>query len=251
MTWLKKVYLTRTLNKYSIRTTEIVAPLKSFSLKEYKQLVDNSVILEQDRHGLKVLETRDGLIVKLFRRKRLLSSAVFKPYATRFVENVNLIRKLGIATVDIKQVFYCKGIKRTLVFYQPLPGNTLGSVLQRLPDSNNLFEKFIVFYADLHNKGIFFRSIHLNNVIVSEDLNTLGLIDISDMRVGSKGLSQGMRKRNFKHLTKYKADRESIDLFGITSFMDIYSRESSLSESYKKQLLEEMQRIISAAGAKK
>jgi hypothetical protein len=83
-------------------------------------------------------------------------------------------------------------------------------------------------------------------VIVSEDLKTLGLIDVSDMRVGSKGLSRGMRKRNFKHLTKYKADRESISLFGITNFMAVYFRESSLPESYKNEFLEEMQGLISA-----
>lgn len=218
--------------------------MNPLSLEEYNHLLAVSNILEQDRYGAKVLQSPDGLIVKLFRRKRLLSSAILKPYALRFVENAKLIKKLGIATVEVQQVLYCKEIKRTLVFYRPLPGHTLGEVLHRLPHPNDLFEKFVIFYANLHNKGIFFRSIHLSNVIVSEDLNTLGLIDISDMSVHSKALSRAMRKRNFRHLTKYQADRESITLFGVDNFVKTYFSASSLPEAWKREFLAELQKLI-------
>jgi hypothetical protein len=46
--------------------------LKPFSLKEYQLLITKSETLEKDRHGVKVLLTPEGRIVKFFRQKRLM-----------------------------------------------------------------------------------------------------------------------------------------------------------------------------------
>jgi hypothetical protein len=109
-------------------------------------------------------------------------------------------------------------------------------------------ESFVRFFAELHDKGVFFRSIHLNNVIVSDDLNTLGLIDLADMKISSKSLSRPMRLRNFKHLTRYKADQESIKTFGLDRFIDIYFSCNSLSESDKPEFLAELQNVVATEG---
>lgn len=45
----------------------------------YLQLRDNAEVLEADGHGDKVLRLRDGSFLKLFRRKRLISSAALFP----------------------------------------------------------------------------------------------------------------------------------------------------------------------------
>ena len=84
--------------------------------------------------------------------------------------------------------------------------------------------------ADLHNKGVLFRSIHLNNVIVSDDAGVLGLIDFADMKIGKKSLSRDQRMRNFKHLTRYNVDQESIKTFGVERFTDLYFKASRLPE---------------------
>ncbi|MCK4507497.1 MAG: hypothetical protein KAU27_03080, partial [Desulfuromonadales bacterium] len=215
--------------------------MKFFSLNEYNELVARSVVLEQDRHGIKVLQTPEGMIVKFFRQKRLLSSALFKSYASRFVDNARSLTKLGIKTVEVEDVLYCKPIKRTLVFYQPVPGQTLRDVMQSQAHANNVMEKFIVFLAELHDKGVFFRSIHLSNIIVSDCFDALGLIDIVDMKINRKGLSPDMRIRNFRHLTRYKVDQESIRAFGIDRFMDVYFKTCHIPESHKSKFLETME----------
>ena len=222
--------------------------MKSLTLNEYQRLVDNSVILEEDGHGLKVLETSDGHIIKIFRQKRVVSSALIKPYASRFVKNAHVLKKLGIHTVDVVDMFYCPPIKRTLVKYQPIPGKTLRSVLNSSPQFDVIMESFVRFFAELHDKGVFFRAIHLNNVIVSEDSNTLGLIDLADMKITSKGLSRAMRLRNFKHLTRYKADQDSLKTFGLDRFIDIYFSSNTLPESDKSEFLVELQNVVATEG---
>jgi hypothetical protein len=222
--------------------------LKSLTLLEYEQLVSRSVVLEQDRHGLKVLATDDGLIVKIFRQKRLISSALFKSYASRFVANARALKAVGINTVDVLGVSYCKPIKRTLVFYRPIPGKTLREVLQSRVDNDDIMEAFIAFLAELHDKGVYFRSIHLNNVIVTDRSDALGLIDFADMKVGSKSLSRDARLRNFRHLTRYKADQESIKSFGVARFMDLYFESSCLPVLNKHEFLATMQALVTSEG---
>ena len=222
--------------------------MKPFSLDEYERLVAGSEVLEQDRHGLKVLKTSDGRIVKLFRQKRLISSARLKSYSSRFVDNALTLKSLGIKTVDVESVYYCKPIKRTLVFYLPIPGQTLRTVLQDQTCCADVMKRFAAFFAELHNKGVFFRSIHLNNVIVSEDLNSLGLIDIADMKVVQDQLSLQMRKRNFKHLMRYKVDQKAILSFGLEDFIDIYFSESDLPVAQKNELTVLLKTLTGAGG---
>ena len=222
--------------------------MKPLTLSEYEQLVDSSVILEQDRRGVKVLETPEGLIVKIFRHKRILSSALLKPYAIRFAENAQSLKRLGIRAVEIEDLFYCKVNKRALVFYQPIPGQTLRAVLQSQVNFDDMMERFIVLLADLHNKGVLFRSIHLNNVIVSDDSDVLGLIDFADMKIGKKPLSRDQRMRNFRHLTRYKVDQESIKTFGVERFTDLYFKASHLPESDKQAFLTSLQEAVAAEG---
>lgn len=215
-------------------------------LNEYQALVDSSVVLEQDRHGIKVLQTPTGEMVKLFRQKRLISSASFKSYATRFVDNAKVLNSLGINTVVVRDVVYCKEIKRTLVYYQPVPGETLRDVLQTPSCADEVMAEFAFFYAKLHDLGIYFRSIHLNNVVIAGSLDSLGLIDIADMKIHAKSLSRNMRLRNFNHLAKYREDRESIRRFGVEKFMDLYLRESPLMTSCREGLLAAMRTLVEA-----
>lgn len=62
------------------------------------QMIEGAKILEADSYGAKVYLLQDGNIVKLFRRKRLLSSALLRPYSKRFIDNAAQLEKLGIPT---------------------------------------------------------------------------------------------------------------------------------------------------------
>jgi tRNA A-37 threonylcarbamoyl transferase component Bud32 len=236
------------MSSFSSIRTQGYFSLKSFTLAEYEQLVARSIVLERDRNGIKVLRTPENLIVKLFRRKRFWSSALFKSYACRFAENAYALHRLGIRTVDIINVFYCEPIERSMVFYKPISGETLRNALNNQNCPDDVMGQFAHLLAELHDKGVLFRSIHLNNVIVSDSFDSIGLIDISDMKIMRKSLSLSMRARNFKHLNRYRADQESLKSYGVDNFMKIYFGVCSLSGSQKIQLQEEMARLLSVAG---
>lgn len=93
--------------------------------------------------------------------------------------------------------------------YLPLPGNTLRQVLQGItaPDVREaLVQRFGKFMAQLHEQGVYFRSLHLGNVLVLED-GEFGLIDVADMRIYPSSLSLSLRQRNLRHMQRYTVDR--------------------------------------------
>ena len=227
---------------------ETSPPLKCLTLEKYQQFVAKSTVLEQDGYGVKVFETAEGMIVKLFRRKRFLSSVIFKSYAIRFVENARRLQSLGIETVKVEDVYRCTPIDRTLVFYRPVPGRTLRNALHNAADSERLMEQYAAFLAELHDKGVLFRSIHFNNVIVPDSPGNLGLIDIADMKIFNRGLSFNRRMRNLCHLTRYSEDCQSIRAFGVERFVDIYFNAGRLPGLHKKAFLVKMQSMIDADG---
>ncbi|MBC3950772.1 toluene tolerance protein [Pseudomonas folii] len=171
----------------------------------YIKMREGAAVLEADREGDKVLRLADGTMLKLFRRKRLLTSALWFPYAQRFADNCEALRARKIQCPTVRKVYRIPSIKRDAVHYDPLPGNTLRQLIIENPDG--LRAKLGEFVANLHNQGIYFRSAHMGNIVLTPD-NTLGLIDIADLRAQRKPLSKGLRLRNFKHMLRYEGDRE-------------------------------------------
>ncbi len=174
----------------------------------YQSLRSGAQVIEADGYGEKVLRLRDGSYLKLFRRKRLLSSAIWYPYAHRFADNADMLARLGVACPRIIGVYRFADIQRDAVHYQPLPGSTLRQLIESAPpdiDSPALRTRLGHFVARLHERGVFFRSIHLGNIVV-DDGGCFGLIDIADMRIGRGPLSRIRRRRNLVHMMRYRED---------------------------------------------
>lgn len=204
--------------------------IKKITQKHYQQLIKDADIIEKDAFGVKVLDTKKGEMIKLFRRKRLLSTALFKPYAVRFVDNSKKITALGIPTITVNKLFWCSSIKRHLVIYQRLEGELLRDVLSK-PSSNakEIFRQFGAFIAQLHDKGIYFRSAHLKNILVLAN-GEFGLIDISDLMVKSHSLNVKLRQRNFKHILRYREDK-ALFKSHLQDFFSSYVTASNLGEN--------------------
>nr|MBO2510615.1 toluene tolerance protein [Gammaproteobacteria bacterium] len=181
-----------------------MTPLTS---RQFLTLRENAEVLEADGHGEKVLRLADGSILKLFRRKSLLSSSLFCPYAVRFARNAEALEARGIPCPQIIDTYRIPSIARTAVHYRPLPGETLRALLpQQAPeDLAQTCRQLGTFIADLHRQGVYFRSLHLGNVIMTEH-STLGLIDFADMRCNRRPLNRNLRQRNFRHLFRYARD---------------------------------------------
>ncbi|MDF9776451.1 O-antigen ligase family protein [Pseudomonas baetica] len=183
-------------------------PIKTMTPSALQQLIAEARIIEEDGLGPKVLRLNDGSFLKLFRRRRWYTSGSFTPYSERFAANSVQLRNMGIPTPHILDLYRFED-GSTAVHYSPLPGNTLRQILQGITAPavrQALVERFGKFMAQLHQQGVYFRSLHLGNVLVLED-GEFGLIDLADLRIYPSSLSSSLRRRNLRHMQRYAEDR--------------------------------------------
>jgi len=205
------------------------------SKQEYSELIEKGDVLERDHRGVKVVEVSNGKIFKIFRLKRLFSSAYFFPYALKFKKNASELKKRGIETVEVDNILYCEEEQRHVLSYKKVLGLPIRSILEIGKDNKTLLKKFIRYVSLLHSKGIYFRSLHFGNVIVKPNGDFV-LIDISDMLFFNKKLTINHRVRNWHHVIKNKFEREMIDYYGWDDFINDYASYSELVERDKRKL---------------
>ena len=181
--------------------------MQPLSREQYDLWRQGAQVLEKDGHGEKVLRLADGTFLKLFRRKSLLSKTAIYPPARRFADNAAELERLGIPCPKVIQLYRLSEPYRTVVHYEPLPGQTLRQLLSSdtTLDQLELFARLAEFITHLHELGVYFRSLHMGNIVLTPD-NEFGLIDISDMRCLGRPLSRRMRDRNYQHLLRYESD---------------------------------------------
>lgn len=184
--------------------------MQTLSSAAFDNLKKNAVVIEHDLHGDKVLLLEDNTYLKLFRRKRWFSSALIFPYCSRFIRNAKKLQHRNIATVSILNHYKIPAIVRTAVHYAPLEGETLRNINKTKALEAPEIKQLAEFIANLHNDGIFFRSLHLGNIVLTPN-NILGLIDIADISFHTKGLSNNARKRNFSQFSRYPDSKAIMD----------------------------------------
>jgi serine/threonine protein kinase len=174
------------------------------------RMIEGARVLEADSFGPKVYLLQDGNILKLFRRKRLFSSALFRPYSKRFIDNAAELKRLGVPTLQVLEFYQLQAPGMTAVLYRPLPGETLRQISSK--DGFNwqpALPALVELIRSLHASGIYFRSLHLGNIVVTPD-NQLGLIDVADMRFLRAPLPKHLVRRNLQHFARYIA-REKLN----------------------------------------
>ncbi|MFK3972256.1 phosphotransferase [Pseudomonas sp. NPDC087358] len=212
--------------------------MRALAYSDYQALRRDAEVIEADFFGDKVLRLTDGNYMKLFRRKRLISSAALYPYAKRFANNALTLRKRGIACPEVLDTYRVADIARDVVHYQPLPGQTLRQLIAEPARFNDpaLIRQFGRFVAELHNQGIYFRSLHLGNVVMTPE-NQLGLIDIADMKTLRRPLRRNLCLRNFQHMRRYKSDHAWLLQKDGDLFFESYIEHSK--HVWKRQILTE------------
>lgn len=173
----------------------------------FEALSKGAQVIEEDGLGPKVLRLENGSFLKLFRARRWYTSGGFNPYSQRFATNSQHLQQLGIAAPRILDVYSLRD-GSSAVRYQPLTGLTVRQALQSLDSGvrEALVERLGRFMAVLHERGVYFRSLHLGNVLLLED-GEFGLIDLADMRIYPSALRSALRQRNLKHMQRYPQDR--------------------------------------------
>jgi len=203
--------------------------MQLLSGSEYDQLASGAKQLRHNLYGEKVLKTTDDRVIKLFRVKRWYSLSAIYPYSVRFQRNTMRLKAIGVPTLDVEKVFYCHKIRRHGVIYPLLEGKSLEDIAEQDGIKDELFQQLAEFIAFLHQNGVYFRSLHLGNVLVLPD-GSLGLIDVADMRFSRSSLRMDQRRRNFKHLLRIAEHRELFEQFGLERFFNLYADAANLSQ---------------------
>jgi len=188
-------------------------------------LTAGAQVVEEDSLGPKVYRLTDGNFLKLFRRKRLISSALFVPYSDRFWRNALRLKELGIPTLTPLELYVLDNSSLSAVLYRPLVGRTLKDIYLDEPEAfGKHLQGLIDFIRTLHHRGIYFRSLHLGN-IVSTPEGTLGLIDIADLSVQRRPLSKAKARRNLAHFSRL------LDNLGLAEQFPLAALTSAVLES--------------------
>jgi hypothetical protein len=116
----------------------------------------------------------------------------------------------------------------TAILYQPLEGRILRQIALSEGLSVTTLQQFGAFVAELHSRGVYFRSLHLGNVVVTGD-GEFGLIDIADLSIRPWGLFFSERLRNFRHICRLEDDRSHIGQEGWHMFFSAYRQAAGLS----------------------
>ena len=198
--------------------------MRIVSANELQNWLSTGEVLERDSHGPKVVRLTDGSFLKIFRSRRPLL-ARWRPEAQRFVRNAERLQALGIAT---PQMIECAWLERdqgvNACLYAPLEGTPLDCLFKQQRERfDALLPAFAAYIRQLHERGIYFRSLHLGNVLLLPE-GGFGLIDFLDLRFKRGPLRRALVRRNFAHLQNY-LQRRKVEGFPWNELLSYYSRE--------------------------
>jgi serine/threonine protein kinase len=183
--------------------------MRIVTANELQDWLSQGELLEKDSHGPKVIRLPDGTLLKIFRSRRNPLLARLRPDARRFAERASRLQAMAIATPSIRE---CAWIDRdkavSACLYEPLAGQPLDKLFrEQRAEFDRLLPQLAAYILKLHRLGIYFRSLHLGNILLTPD-GSFGLIDFLDLRFKGRPLGRMLVRRNFQHLQRYLQRRK-------------------------------------------
>ena len=133
---------------------------------------------------------------------------------------------LAVPTVRVRAYFECPQARRHVVAYHPLGGEVLRD---RLGNNEAVdWPGLAQFVARLHERGVYFRSLHSGNVVCVPG-GDFGLIDIADLQLLREPLGLARRVRNLRPLLRDPVLRSHWQATPFREFIDVYCRTASVS----------------------
>lgn len=201
--------------------------MRIVTAKEFQDWLSHGEVLEKDSHGAKVIRLADGKLLKIFRSRRLPFLARLRPDAVRFDDRASRLQAAGIKTPTICETFWID--RNNLIsacLYEPLDGQPLDRLFRYSRGQFDLLIPQLATYIyHLHQRGIYFRSLHLGNVLRTPD-GDFGLIDFLDIRFKGRPLGRMLVRRNFQHLRNY-LQRRKVNDFPWDELVTAYKAASS------------------------
>ena len=202
--------------------------MRIVTANQLQDWLDQGAVLEKDSHGPKVVRLPSGDLLKIFRSRRNPLLERLLPAARRFHKNSKRLNDLGIATPKVHDTFWIARNSISACVYAPLQGTPLDSLFSSARgEFSALVQELATYILLMHRRGIYFRSLHLGNILQTPD-GGFGLIDFLDMRFKRAPLSRRLVRRNFEHLRGY-LQRRKVEGFPLEELLAAYSLASKRS----------------------
>ncbi|OUS03049.1 hypothetical protein A9Q81_08115 [Gammaproteobacteria bacterium 42_54_T18] len=204
-------------------------PMQILTDSQLADLVSRSSLLEGEVNKPKVLLDANGYIYKFFYQpdRKLSSRTLFPPFK-QFVKNSKILLKRNVQTVSICDTMTAEDKRFDAIRYQAIEGHDFREHLKLSGHSEISIITDIM--AELHCRGVFFRAIHLGNILHQPN-GDYALIDISDCWFSIGQLNAFKRARNLAHLMSYHSDKSYFSRYGNDRFLNEYALKSKLNKA--------------------
>lgn len=199
---------------------------RTISGKELEALLRDKEVLFGTRQQPSLMLSQDNEIIKFFYRRKRWSTSRFYPQASRFHANSQRLGELKINAPMVKEIIHCPDVPTDLIIYDRLDGCDLRTLCEQ--GKTKCLVELTEFLINLHDKGIYFRAIHLANVLKQND--GMAIVDISDLSTQSRPLSPWQRARNIAHLFNARYDQMHFQQYGLERFVNDYLARGGLSK---------------------
>ena len=190
--------------------------------------------------------TQDHEMVRIFYPKtKFWSRSRWFPKALQFQRNSQRLATLGIPAARVNKIFYQPERKLYLLSYPKIPGIDCRQLTG--PEQQRALTQLPEYLHHLHQRGIFFRSLHLANVLWLAD-RSFALIDIGDVRFYSRALPSSVCLRNLLHLFMCRDDQQVLQSYGIERFVKDYGSRAKLSAKQQQQCCDRVGRYWQQLG---
>lgn len=217
--------------------------MNTISKQQLKYLCRNGTCVDFIGEYPSIIFHPDGTITKLWlRKKSFFSSDRFRSYAQRFVNNAARLTAKGITVPEILSHAVLEGERISIVCYRALPGNSIRVLLKKFPERVDI-PALCQYILMLHDKGIFFRSIHLGNIILLPD-NSYGLIDFTDVRIYKKSVPLLRRAANLATPMRYSEDTDRIEVAQLPNLIECYLSALEPNARDKERFLAKIKRYL-------
>ena len=223
-----------------IQLLKKIWPIEILSLQAFQHLYQQSEVLMAGKRGARLLQDQNT-IHKIFMPRNGFSSNQFWPYAIRFYQNSHQLIKRGITAPLVDRLAFFPDNQYYIVRYQKIRGIDCRNYLQI--HSLNILQQLAHFLAELHSKGIFFRGIHLGNILYQAESNGFALIDLTGCHFSWRALSLHKRLRNLKHLLNHPDDQHYFLNYGHDLFLQEYCAKAELPRWKQKIIVNKLNSI--------
>jgi len=185
---------------------------------QLENFIDTSRVLHGTTERPGLMLTPGDEIVKFFYRRKKISTAALLPQAQRFATNSRKLLERDVPGPVVKCVMYCDEIPVHMVVYNRIKGKDVRELCQTDGVAN--LAQLPEYFAHLHKTGIYFRAVHLGNILINH--GAISLVDISDLTTQGSSLGVFQRARNLAHLFNAGHDKAYFVSYGLHKFVQEY-----------------------------